>query len=103
MLVDAEIAFSSVSGRVTYLGPPRGPLGREDIDGVGRLVIPGLVNAHTHSAMTLLRGYSDEVPLHTWLSQVRSVELRLTAEDIQAGLRLAVAEMLRSGTVGFID
>ena len=103
VLLDAEIAFSSVSGRITHMGAVRGPLGPDDIDGAGRLAIPGLVNAHTHSAMTLLRGYSDDVPLHTWLSHVRAFELRLTAADIRAGLRLALAEMLRSGTVGFID
>ena len=100
---DAEIALSADSGRITYLGPVRGPLGAGDLDGAGRLAIPGLVNAHTHSAMTLLRGYSDDVPLHTWLTHVRAFELRLTASDIRAGLRLALAEMLRTGTVAFID
>lgn len=102
-LQDAEIAFTTGSGRITYLGPRRGPLRSGDIDGTGRLVIPGLVNAHTHAAMTLLRGYSDDVPLQTWLTHVRAFELRLTAEDVKAGLRLALAEMLRSGTVAFVD
>lgn len=100
---DGELAFSPESGRITYLGPRRGPAGRDDIDGAGRLVMPGLVNAHTHSAMTLLRGYSDDVPLQTWLDHVRAFEVRLTTADIQAGLRLALAEMLRCGTVGFLD
>ncbi len=103
VLIDAELAFSPDSGRVTYVGPRRGPAGPSDIDGSGRLVIPGLVNAHTHSAMTLLRGYSDDVPLQTWLEHVRAFEVRLTAADIHAGLRLALAEMMRCGTVGFID
>lgn len=103
ILRDAEIAFSTDSGRVTYLGPVRGPLGPGDVDGSGRLAIPGLINAHTHSAMTLLRGYSDDVPLRTWLTRVRAFELRLTAADIRAGVRLALTEMLRGGTVGFVD
>ncbi len=103
VMSDGEIGFSDTSGRITYLGPVRGPRGPDDFDGTGRLVIPGLVNAHTHSAMTLLRGYSDDVPLHTWLTHIRAFELRLTAEDVRAGLRLALAEMLRSGTIGFID
>jgi 5-methylthioadenosine/S-adenosylhomocysteine deaminase len=103
VLREAELAVSTDSGRITYLGAVRGPLGAGDIDGAGRLAIPGLINAHTHSAMTLLRGYSDDVPLHTWLTHVRAFELRLTAADIQAGLRLALAEMLRNGTVAFID
>ena len=99
----AEIAFSASSGRITYVGPVRGPLGPDDVDGTGRLALPGLINAHTHSAMTLLRGHSDDVPLQTWLTHVRAFELRLTAADILAGLRLAMAEMLRTGTVGFVD
>ncbi len=103
VLLDAEIAFSCVSGRITHVGSVRGPLGPGDIDGAGRLAIPGLINAHTHSAMTLLRGYSDDVPLHRWLSHIRAFELRLTMADIKAGLRLALAEMLRGGTVGFMD
>lgn len=103
VLSAAELAFSTDSGRITYLGPARGPAGPNDIDGTGRLAIPGLVNAHTHSAMTLLRGYSDDVPLQSWLEHIRAFEIRLTATDIQAGLRLALAEMLRSGTVGFLD
>lgn len=103
VLRDVEIAVSADSGRITYLGSVRGPLGSGDLDGTGRLAIPGLVNAHTHSAMTLLRGFSDDVPLHTWLAHVRGFELRLTAADIQAGLRLALAEMLRTGTVAFVD
>ncbi len=102
-LRDAEVAFDDVSGRITYLGPVRGPAGSDDVEGAGRLVVPGLVNGHTHSAMTLLRGYSDDVPLHTWLTHVRAFEIRLTAADIRAGLRLALAEMLRSGTIGFLD
>jgi len=103
VLESAEIAFSAATGRITYLGPIRGPLGAGDIDGTGRLAMPGLINAHTHSAMTLLRGYSDDVPLQTWLTQIRAFELRLTAADIRAGLVLALSEMLAGGTVGFVD
>ena len=103
VLADAEMAFSSISGRISYVGPTRGPAGADDLDGRGSLVVPGLVNAHTHSAMTLLRGYSDDVPLQQWLEHVRAFEVRLTAADIRAGLRLALAEMLRCGTVGFLD
>lgn len=103
ILLDAELAFSRWSGRISYVGPRRGPIGPGDVDGAGRLAVPGLINSHTHAAMTLLRGYSDDVPLHTWLTHVRAFEMRLTAEDITAGLRLALVEMLRGGTVGFID
>lgn len=65
---DAEVEFSSTVGTVSYLGPTRGPVRIGDLDAAGRVLIPGMTNGHTHSAMTLLRGYSDDVPLHTWLT-----------------------------------
>ncbi|MTD13392.1 amidohydrolase family protein [Nakamurella sp. YIM 132087] len=102
-LHDAEIVWSVETGTIEYVGPSRGPAGDGDIDGTGRLVLPGFVNGHTHAGMGVLRGYSDDVHLHTWLGHVRAIELRMTADDILAGLRLAMAEMLRSGTVGFVD
>ena len=103
VLPQAEVAFSQSSGLITYLGPSRGPAGREDIDGRRRIVAPGLINAHTHAAMTLLRGHSDDVPLPQWLTAIRGFELRMTHEDIRAGLALAMVEMIRTGTVGFVD
>ncbi|AZI58334.1 hypothetical protein EH165_09470 [Nakamurella antarctica] len=103
VLERSEIAFSSSTGVIDYVGPVRGPRGAGDIDGVGRVVIAGLTNGHTHSAMTLLRGYSDNVPLHIWLEHMRAFELRMTGADMRAGLRLAMVEMLRSGTTAFID
>ncbi len=99
----AEIAFSTTTGRITYLGPPRGPAGSGDLDGGGRLVMPGLVNAHTHAAMSLMRGHSDDLPLDRWLDRIRAFELRMTRDDIRAGLRLSMAEMIRAGTVAFAD
>ena len=103
VLTNAEVEFTTEAGVITYVGPQRGDRHDGDIDGRGRLAIPGLVNAHTHSAMTLLRGYCDDVSLPHWLEHVRAFEMRMTAADIQAGLRLALAEMLGSGTVGMID
>ena len=103
VLRDAEIAYSTVTGRVTYLGPVRGVAGPDDLPGAGRLVLPGLINAHTHAGMSLLRGYSDDEPLDRWLGHVRAFELRMTRDDIRAGLLLSMAEMIRSGTVAFAD
>ena len=103
VLRDAEIAYSPDTGRVTYLGPVRGPGRSADLDGTGRLVLPGLINAHTHAGMSLLRGYSDDEPLDRWLGHIRAFELRMTRDDIRAGLRLSMAEMIRSGTVAFAD
>nr|WP_275889454.1 amidohydrolase [Nakamurella flavida] len=102
-LDDAEIAFHTGTGVIDYLGPVRGPARPEDLDARGRIVAPGLVNGHTHSSMTMLRGWCDDLPLDLWLAQMRRFEVRMTAADIRAGLRLAMVEMLRSGTIGFVD
>ena len=103
MLAEGEVAFDSVTGVIGHVGEIRGPRGSGDVDTRGRLVMPGLVNAHTHAGMGVLRGYSDDEELHTWLGHMRAIELRMTADDIRAGLRLAMAEMMRTGTVGFLD
>ncbi len=103
VLADAEIAFSTVTGRISYLGPPRGAGGPADIDGTGRIVAPGLINGHTHAGISLLRGHSDDEPLQQWLTHIRAFEVRMTRDDIRAGLLLSMAEMIKSGTVGFVD
>jgi len=68
-------------------------------------LLPGFVNAHTHSAMSLFRGLADDLPLMTWLQQhIWPAEQRWVHEDFVAeGSRLAIAEMLRSGTTCFND
>ncbi len=74
------------------------------IDGKGKAAIPGLFNAHTHAAMTLLRGYGDDMPLHEWLStKIWPVEARMTEEDVYWGTKLACLEMIKSGTIFFND
>ena len=78
--------------------------GDDRLDAEDGLVIPGLVNAHTHVAMTLLRGYADDKPLGTWLREdVWPVEGALTPEDVRAGAELGMLEMIRSGTTAFAD
>jgi 5-methylthioadenosine/S-adenosylhomocysteine deaminase len=69
------------------------------------ILVPGLVNAHTHAAMTLLRGIADDLPLERWLSEaVWPVENRwISAEMVRDGTRLAIAEMLLSGCTCFSD
>ena len=69
------------------------------------VLLPGLVNAHTHAAMTLLRGFADDVPLMTWLRQrIWPVEGRWVDPDfVTDGTRLAAAEMLRGGVTCFAD
>jgi len=74
------------------------------IDGSDRLAMPGLVNTHTHAAMTLLRGYGDDMLLQDWLSQkIWPLEAHLTGDDVYRGTKLACLEMIRSGTVAFND
>ncbi len=75
------------------------------IDGAGKLVMPGLVNTHTHVPMTIFRGYADDMPLHEWLYEyIFPIESEfINAENVTLGTRLAMAEMLRSGTTTFND
>jgi 5-methylthioadenosine/S-adenosylhomocysteine deaminase len=74
------------------------------LSGSGKLVTPGFVNAHTHLAMVLLRGYADDMPLQRWLEEaIWPTEKKLTAEDVYWGSLLGIAEMIRSGTTAFAD
>lgn len=67
-------------------------------------IMPAFYNAHTHAAMTLLRGYADDKPLFEWLKNyIWPFEAKLTADDIEIGSRLAALEMIKSGTVFFAD
>jgi 5-methylthioadenosine/S-adenosylhomocysteine deaminase len=74
------------------------------IDGDRAIALPGLVNTHTHAAMSLLRGYADDMILQDWLSQkIWPLEAHLTPADVYWGTRLACLEMIKSGTVAFND
>lgn len=74
------------------------------IDGTDRAIIQPFYNLHTHASMTLLRGYGDDMRLFQWLSEyIWPQEAKLTPEDIYDGTRLAIVEMIRSGTVFFLD
>ena len=74
------------------------------IDGSDKAVVPPFYNTHNHAAMSILRGYGDDKPLFEWLQEdIWPVEDKLTAEDIYTASRLAVLEMIRSGTVFFAD
>src|SRR3990172_11883488 len=69
------------------------------------VLLPGLINLHTHSSMTLLRGFADDLDLHVWLNKhIWQAENRfVSAEFVADGARLAVEEMLRAGTTCFND
>jgi len=74
------------------------------IDGKNKAAIPGFVNAHTHAAMTLFRGYGDDMELHEWLqNKIWPAEAKLTEKDVYWGTKLACLEMIKSGTTTFND
>ena len=91
--------------RIAYVGPDRPAQDEgERVEGSGRLLMPGLVNAHTHVAMTLMRGYGDDLPLDTWLTgRIFPFEDKLTGEDVYWGSLLGMAEMIATGTTSFTD
>ena len=99
-------AYVAVDGAyITYVGTAR-PLGEfdEEKDMSGKLLMPGLVNCHTHTPMTLLRGVGSDLPLQTWLfDKIFPVEGRLTPEMMRIGTELAMLEMLSTGTTSFSD
>ncbi len=74
------------------------------IDASNKALVPGFVNTHTHAAMTLFRGYADDLPLQTWLQDhIWPLESKLTEEDVYWGTKLACLEMIRGGTTAFND
>jgi len=74
------------------------------IDGTGKAALPGFINTHTHSAMTLLRSYADDLKLQIWLEKhIWPMEAKMTEGDVYWGARLACLEMIKSGTTCFND
>ena len=84
---------------------PKGVDAKQTIDATGKLIIPGLINGHTHIPMVLMRGLKDDVTLDDWLRKyIFPAEARNVTEDyVRWGSRLALAEMIRSGTTSFAD
>ena len=90
-------------GIIGYIGEGS-PEAREVIDAKGHIVMPGLVNAHAHTAMCIMRGYADDYTLKSWLfDKIFPVEARIGEKEIVAGTVLGMAEMIRTGTVSFSD
>ena len=74
------------------------------LDAEGKILAPAFYNAHTHSAMSIMRGLADDLRLEVWLNEhIWPFEAKLTEEDVRRGVRLAAEEMIRSGTVFFND
>ena len=73
------------------------------IDASGQLVMPGLINAHTHTYMSLFRNYADDLEFFQWLDKVQQVEDSLTEEDVYWATLLSIVEMYRTGTTCYVD
>jgi 5-methylthioadenosine/S-adenosylhomocysteine deaminase len=105
-LIDGELAgLRAEGGVIAEMGGGVTPReGDEVLDAAGAPLVAGLVNGHTHAAMTLMRGYGDDMPLMRWLRErIWPLEARLEPDDVYWGARLACLEMIRGGTVRFWD
>ncbi len=107
--VISDAAIAIVGSRIVAVGPRRDVTGRysskEVIDAHGKLIIPGLINGHTHIPMTLFRGLADDLDLQDWLTKyIFPAEAKnVTEEFVRAGTRLGLAEMIRGGTTTYCD
>ncbi|MEJ5360168.1 MAG: amidohydrolase [Desulfobacterales bacterium] len=104
----ADGAVAVQGGRILEVGETADLLPRyrpaRRIDARGGIILPGLVNVHTHAAMTLFRGLADDLPLERWLHEhIFPAEAALTGERVYRGALLACAEMILSGTTTFCD
>ena len=83
---------------------PEGFTADEVIDGSHRLLMPGLVNAHTHAYMSVFRNYADDLPFAEWLfEKIDPLESKMTGEQAYWGNLLSISEMIRTGTTCFVD
>lgn len=90
--------------KIFHIGKNDNLVADEEIDLNGNLLMPSFKNAHTHSAMTFLRSYADDLPLNEWLyNRVFPLEAKLTADDIYHLSKLAFAEYLTSGISACLD
>ncbi|HET6889571.1 MAG TPA: amidohydrolase [Pyrinomonadaceae bacterium] len=107
LIEDGGIAIKG--GRIVAVGPRDEIAGkyraRKIIDASGRVVIPGLINGHTHIPMTLFRGLADDLDLQEWLTKyIFPAEAKnVTEEFVRVGARLGLAEMIRGGTTTYCD
>ncbi|WP_379129299.1 amidohydrolase [Paenibacillus sp. sgz500958] len=90
---------------ITYIGEEEPDHeGAEVVDGSRLLFMPGLVNTHGHAAMSLLRGYGDDLALQVWLQEkMWPMEEKFTGDDVYWGSSLSILEMLKGGTTTFLD
>jgi len=100
----ADVLVDQDAGDIVAVDDPGALDGDDELDASGGLVMPGLVNAHTHHAMTLLRGYADDKPLDRWLREdIWPVEAELEPEDVRAGAELGLVELIKAGATSLAD
>ncbi len=93
----SETAIGSISSA-------SGEIAAAEIDGTGLLAMPGLINSHTHAAMTMLRGAVEDVPIEAWFNDhVWPIEVNVNENDVYLGTKLACAEMIQGGVTAFAD
>ena len=90
-------------GLITFVGKETKEKAEKILDAKGCIVAPGLINAHTHLSMTLLRGYADDLAYDEWTKKIQQAEAKLAASDVRAGAYLGILEMIYSGTTAFAD
>ena len=84
-------------GRFRSLTAPAGTQADKVVEAAGMALLPPFYNTHTHAAMSLLRGYADDMPLQKWLQEyVWPYENKMTRQDIREGTRMALREMIRT-------
>ncbi len=113
LLVDADQgvhkddALCVAAGRIVEVGPAEDLAARyrakQSIDASGRIVLPGLINAHTHASATLFRGYAADVAGQGFLERMWRIESLLTAEDVYVGALAGCLEMIKNGVTGFAN
>jgi len=107
VIQDAGIAVTD--GRIVAVGSRRDIVGSytaaQTVDASERIIIPGLINGHTHIPMTLFRGLADDLDLQEWLTKyIFPAEAKNVSEEfVRAGTRLGLAEMIRGGTTTYCD
>lgn len=103
VLSAADLAIAG--SRIVGVGrAPDGFVPDRIVDGRDRIVLPGLINTHTHLSMTLMRNYADDLQFWPWLMErVKPLEDHLVSEDVRVGARLGIAELIRGGTTCFHD
>lgn len=107
VIEDGAIAIKA--GRIVAIGERNEIVGhftsRQRVDATGKIIIPGLINGHTHIPMTLFRGLADDLDLQDWLTKyIFPAEAKnVTEEFVRVGTRLGLAEMIRGGTTTYCD